>query len=99
VGLADFHRTGPGTTARTAVRSGRPQAYALASIRASSRKLLLPSDLAGATAENFDKHCSGRSNLEQTLAYSLNIPAVRVLQDLGDAHLPRNRSSGRAFIA
>ncbi|MFD2784153.1 penicillin-binding protein 1C [Hymenobacter rubripertinctus] len=65
----------------------KPFLYALALDRGLvTPKLLLPdvpTNFQGYRPENFDKHCNGEVTLERALAYSLNIPAVRVLQDLG----------------
>ncbi|RYU81596.1 penicillin-binding protein 1C [Hymenobacter persicinus] len=49
-------------------------------------KLLLPdvpTNFNGYQPENFDKRCNGEVPLDRALAYSLNIPAVRVLSELG----------------
>ncbi|TGE25734.1 penicillin-binding protein 1C [Hymenobacter aquaticus] len=49
-------------------------------------KLLLPdvpTNFGGYQPENFDKRCNGEVPLDRALAYSLNIPAVRVLSELG----------------
>ncbi|UOR04064.1 penicillin-binding protein 1C [Hymenobacter aerilatus] len=75
----------------TAVRSPgstlKPFLYALALDRGLvTPKLLLPdvpTNFQGYRPENFDKHCQGEVTLERALAYSLNIPAVRVLQEVG----------------
>ena len=93
VGSADFRDfRGQGQNdGITAVRSPgstlKPFLYALALDRGLvTPKLLLPdvpTNFQGYRPENFDKHCNGEVTLERALAYSLNIPAVRVLQDLG----------------
>jgi len=75
----------------TAVRSPgstlKPFLYALALDRGLvTPKLMLPdvpTNFQGYRPENFDKHCQGEVTLERALAYSLNIPAVRVLQEVG----------------
>ncbi|MBC6612760.1 penicillin-binding protein 1C [Hymenobacter sp. BT507] len=65
----------------------KPFLYALALDRGLvTPKLLLhdvPTNFQGYRPENFDKHCQGEVTLERALAYSLNIPAVRVLQEVG----------------
>ena len=43
----------------------------------------VPSNFQGFRPENFDRHYSGEVTLERALTYSLNIPAVRVLSELG----------------
>ena len=43
----------------------------------------VPSNFQGFRPENFDRHYSGEVTLERALIYSLNIPAVRVLSELG----------------
>jgi len=75
----------------TAVRSPgstlKPFLYALALDRGLvTPKLVLPdvpTNFEGYRPENFDKHCQGEVTLERALAYSLNIPAVRVLREVG----------------
>jgi penicillin-binding protein 1C len=93
VGSADFRDFGSQgqNDGVVAVRSPgstlKPFLYALALDRGLvTPKLLLPdvpTNFQGYRPENFDKHCSGEVTLERALAYSLNIPAVRVLQQLG----------------
>ena len=93
VGSADFRDfRGQGQNdGVVAVRSPgstlKPFLYALALDRGLvTPKLLLPdvpTNFQGYRPENFDKHCQGEVTLERALAYSLNIPAVRVLRDLG----------------
>jgi penicillin-binding protein 1C len=65
----------------------KPFLYALAMDQGLvTPKLLLPdvpTNFQGYRPENFDKHCNGEVTLERALAYSLNIPAVRVLNQLG----------------
>ncbi|WP_375438202.1 penicillin-binding protein 1C [uncultured Hymenobacter sp.] len=65
----------------------KPFLYALAMDRGLvTPKLVLPdvpTNFQGYRPENFDKHCNGEVTLERALAYSLNIPAVRVLHELG----------------
>ena len=43
----------------------------------------VPTNFAGFRPENFDKSCAGEVTVERALTYSLNIPAVRVLADVG----------------
>jgi penicillin-binding protein 1C len=43
----------------------------------------VPSNFAGFRPENFDKTCVGEVTVERALVYSLNIPAVHVLADVG----------------
>ncbi|GGG52588.1 penicillin-binding protein 1C [Hymenobacter glacieicola] len=93
VGSADFHDFGSQgqNDGVVAVRSPgstlKPFLYALAMDRGLvTPKLLLPdvpTNFQGYRPENFDKHCNGEVTLERALAYSLNIPAVRVLNQLG----------------
>ncbi|WP_240737363.1 penicillin-binding protein 1C [Hymenobacter metallicola] len=93
VGSADFRdilNKGQNDGVR-AVRSPgstlKPFLYALALDKGLvTPKLLLPdvpTNFGGYRPENFDKHCQGEVPLDRALAYSLNIPAVRVLSDLG----------------
>ncbi|QDA59453.1 penicillin-binding protein 1C [Hymenobacter jejuensis] len=67
----------------------KPFLYALAFDRGLvTPKLVLPdvpTNFAGYRPENFDKHCNGEVTLERALAFSLNIPAVRVLSEMGVA--------------
>ncbi|MBG8552482.1 penicillin-binding protein 1C [Hymenobacter guriensis] len=93
VGSADFRDfAGQGQNdGVVAVRSPgstlKPFLYALAMDRGLvTPKLLLPdvpTNFQGYRPENFDKHCNGEVTLERALAFSLNIPAVRVLNQLG----------------
>jgi penicillin-binding protein 1C len=93
VGSADFHDFGSQgqNDGVTAIRSPgstlKPFLYALAMERGlATPKLLLPdvpTNFQGYRPENFDKQCSGEVTLEHALAYSLNIPAVRMLRDMG----------------
>ena len=93
VGSADFRDfAGQGQNdGITAVRSPgstlKPLLYALALDRGLvTPKLRLPdvpTNFQGYRPENFDKHCQGEVTLERALAYSLNIPAVRVLSEVG----------------
>jgi penicillin-binding protein 1C len=46
----------------------------------------VPTNFQGFRPENFDKHCQGEVTMERALTYSLNIPAVRVLSELGVEH-------------
>ncbi|OON67430.1 penicillin-binding protein 1C [Hymenobacter sp. CRA2] len=43
----------------------------------------VPTNFGGFRPENFDKRCNGEVTLERALAFSLNIPAVHVLQQVG----------------
>ncbi|TGD83129.1 penicillin-binding protein 1C [Hymenobacter wooponensis] len=65
----------------------KPFLYALAMDRGlvTPKQMLpdVPTNFQGYRPENFDKHCNGEVTLERALAYSLNIPAVRVLNQLG----------------
>ncbi|OUJ73063.1 penicillin-binding protein 1C [Hymenobacter crusticola] len=65
----------------------KPFLYALAMDRGLlTPKLVLPdvpTNFGGYQPENFDKHCNGEVTLERALAHSLNIPAVRVLSEMG----------------
>ncbi|WP_375379489.1 penicillin-binding transpeptidase domain-containing protein [Hymenobacter volaticus] len=93
VGSADFHgfSSQGQNDGIVAVRSPgstlKPFLYALAMDRGLvTPKLVLPdvpTNFQGYRPENFDKHCNGEVTLERALAYSLNIPAVRVLNELG----------------
>ncbi|GAB2790420.1 penicillin-binding protein 1C [Hymenobacter luteus] len=93
VGSADFRDFGSQgqNDGVVAVRSPgstlKPFLYALAMDRGLvTPKLLLPdvpTNFQGYRPENFDKRCNGEVTLERALAYSLNIPAVRVLNQLG----------------
>jgi penicillin-binding protein 1C len=47
----------------------------------------VPANFNGFRPENFDKTCAGEVTVERALVYSLNIPAVRVLSDVGVASL------------
>lgn len=96
VGSADFQDFGSQgqNDGVTAVRSPgstlKPFLYALAMDRGLvTPKLVLPdvpTNFQGYRPENFDKHCNGEVTLERALAYSLNIPAVRVLNEVGVAN-------------
>jgi len=65
----------------------KPFLYALALDRGIvTPKLKLPdvpTNFSGFRPENFDKSCAGEVTVERALIYSLNIPAVRVLADVG----------------
>jgi len=43
----------------------------------------VPTNFQGFRPENFDKHCQGEVTTERALTYSLNIPAVRILAEVG----------------
>ena len=93
VGSADFRDFGNQgqndgiTSIRSPGSTLKPFLYALAIDRGlATPKLLLPdvpTNFQGYRPENFDKHCNGEVTLERALAYSLNIPAVRMLRDVG----------------
>ncbi|MFC6226021.1 penicillin-binding protein 1C [Hymenobacter artigasi] len=65
----------------------KPFLYALAVDRGIiTPKLKLPdvpTNFSGFRPENFDKSCAGEVTVERALTYSLNIPAVRILADVG----------------
>ena len=65
----------------------KPFLYALALDRGIvTPKLKLPdvpTNFSGFRPENFDKSCAGEVTVERALTYSLNIPAVRVLAEVG----------------
>ncbi|WP_310396254.1 penicillin-binding protein 1C [Hymenobacter sp.] len=93
VGSADFQdAAGAGQVDGVrAVRSPgstlKPFLYALALDRGLvTPKLKLPdvpTNFSGFRPENFDKSCAGEVTVERALTYSLNIPAVRVLAEVG----------------
>ncbi|UOE36177.1 penicillin-binding protein 1C [Hymenobacter monticola] len=93
VGSADFQdAAGSGQVDGVrAVRSPgstlKPFLYALAvdkGIVTPKQKLPdVPTNFSGFRPENFDKSCAGEVTVERALTYSLNIPAVRVLADVG----------------
>ncbi len=43
----------------------------------------VPTDFGGYAPENYDKKFNGKVTVEQALAYSLNVPAVRMLDKIG----------------
>lgn len=65
----------------------KPFLYALAFDRGMLTPLMtlndVPSDFAGYTPENYDQHYSGRVTVTEALTRSLNIPAVKVLEQMG----------------
>ena len=65
----------------------KPFLYALAVDRGIiTPKLKLPdvpTNFGGFRPENFDKSCAGEVTVERALTYSLNIPAVRILAEVG----------------
>ena len=65
----------------------KPFLYALAVDRGIvTPKLKLPdvpTNFSGFRPENFDKSCAGEVTVERALTYSLNIPAVRILAEVG----------------
>ena len=93
VGSADFQdAAGSGQVDGVrAIRSPgstlKPFLYALAVDRGIvTPKLKLPdvpTNFSGFRPENFDKSCAGEVTVERALTYSLNIPAVRVLAEVG----------------
>ena len=93
VGSADF-RDAAGSGQVDGVRAIRspgstlkPFLYALAMDRGIiTPKLKLPdvpTNFSGFRPENFDKSCAGEVTVERALTYSLNIPAVRILAEVG----------------
>ncbi|WP_305019331.1 penicillin-binding protein 1C [Hymenobacter cheonanensis] len=54
----------------------------------------VPTNFQGFRPENFDKHCQGEVTMERALTYSLNIPAVRVLSEVGVAHFASTLRQG-----
>ena len=93
VGSADFQDAGSQgqVDGVRAIRSPgstlKPFLYALAVDKGIvTPKLKLPdvpTNFAGFRPENFDKSCAGEVTVERALTYSLNIPAVRMLAELG----------------
>lgn len=93
VGSADFNDRGPSgqVDGVRAVRSPgstlKPLLYGLALDRGllTPKTVLpdVPTNFQGFRPENFDKHCQGEVTMERALTYSLNIPAVRVLSEVG----------------
>ncbi|TPG72373.1 penicillin-binding protein 1C [Hymenobacter nivis] len=60
----------------------------------------VPTDFNGFRPENFDKNCQGEVTVERALVYSLNIPAVRLLADLGvPAFTDKLRQAGFRTVA
>lgn len=93
VGSADFNNRGTSgqVDGVRAVRSPgstlKPLLYGLALDRGllTPKTVLpdVPTNFQGFRPENFDKHCQGEVTMERALTYSLNIPAVRVLSEVG----------------
>jgi penicillin-binding protein 1C len=93
VGSADFgdHRSSGQVDGVRAVRSPgstlKPLLYGLALDRGllTPKTVLpdVPTNFQGFRPENFDKHCQGEVTMERALTYSLNIPAVRILSEVG----------------
>ncbi|HEX8504678.1 MAG TPA: penicillin-binding protein 1C [Hymenobacter sp.] len=93
VGSADFQdaATAGQVDGVRAIRSPgstlKPFLYALALDRGLvTPKMKLPdvpTNFSGFQPENFDKNFSGEVTVERALTYSLNIPAVRVLSEMG----------------
>ena len=82
----------------------KPFLYALAVDRGIvTPKLKLPdvpTNFAGFRPENFDKSCAGEVTVERALTYSLNIPAVRVLAEVGvPAFAEKLRAGGFKTVA
>jgi penicillin-binding protein 1C len=67
----------------------KPFLYAMALDRGilfpQSLMLDIPTGFAGYTPKNYDGHFRGRVTMEQALVSSLNVPAVRLLNDVGTA--------------
>ncbi|NML66455.1 penicillin-binding protein 1C [Hymenobacter sp. RP-2-7] len=93
VGSADFADAGAlgQVDGVRAVRSPgstlKPLLYGLAFDRglATPKTVLpdVPANFQGFRPENFDKRCQGQVTAERALTYSLNIPAVRLLSEVG----------------
>lgn len=93
VGSADFNDGGPSgqVDGVRAVRSPgstlKPLLYGLALDRGllTPKTVLpnVPTNFQGFRPENFDKHCQGEVTMERALTHLLNIPAVRVLSEVG----------------
>ena len=110
VGSADF-RDAAGSGQVDGVRAVRspgstlkPFLYALAVDRGIlTPKLKLPdvpTNFSGFRPENFDKSCAGEVTVERALTYSLNIPAVRVLAEVGvPAFTDKLRAAGFKSVA
>ncbi|MDB5234654.1 MAG: penicillin-binding protein, partial [Hymenobacter sp.] len=82
----------------------KPFLYALAIDRGIvTPKLKLPdvpTNFSGFRPENFDKSCAGEVTVERALTYSLNIPAVRVLAEVGvPTFTARLRAAGFKSVA
>jgi penicillin-binding protein 1C len=93
VGSADFHDAAAlgQVDGVRAIRSPgstlKPLLYGLALDRGllTPKTVLpdVPTNFQGFRPENFDKHCLGEVTMERALTYSLNIPAVRILSEVG----------------
>ena len=60
----------------------------------------VPTNFQGFRPENFDKKCQGEVTMERALTYSLNIPAVRVLAEVGVDNLTNTlRQAGFRQVA
>ncbi|AMJ64650.1 penicillin-binding protein 1C [Hymenobacter sp. PAMC 26628] len=60
----------------------------------------VPTNFNGFRPENFDKNCQGEVTVERALVYSLNIPAVRLLADVGvPAFTDKLRQAGFRSVA
>ncbi|MBR7722402.1 penicillin-binding protein 1C [Hymenobacter properus] len=60
----------------------------------------VPTNFSGFRPENFDKSCAGEVTVERALTYSLNIPAVRVLAEVGvPAFTDKLRAAGFRSVA
>ncbi|MGI4883655.1 MAG: penicillin-binding protein 1C [Janthinobacterium lividum] len=82
----------------------KPLLYGLAFDRGlATPKLTLPdvpTNFNGFRPENFDKNCQGEVTAERALVYSLNIPAVRLLAELGvPAFTSKLRQAGFRTVA
>ena len=65
------------------VRAGQVKAVAVTSVKRIPELPDVPTNFSGFRPENFDKSCAGEVTIERALTYSLNIPAVRVLAEVG----------------
>ena len=110
VGSADFtdfiaHGQVDGVRAvRSPGSTLKPLLYGLAldaGLLTPKRKLPdVPSNFSGFRPENFDKTCQGEVTMERALTYSLNIPAVQTLADVGVPTLTtRLRQAGFKQVA